>query len=68
MSISPEIDELREDICWYEPPEGETICIEGGSSGILQEMKVRTVINNTTMAIELVKAGGQNLDKRKTYK
>ena len=68
MSISPEIEEFMEDICWYEPPESETICIKGGSSGILQGMKVRTVISNTTMAIELIKAGGQNLDKRKTYK
>ena len=37
VSISPEVDEFREDICWYEPPESETICIEGGSSGILQK-------------------------------
>ena len=68
MSISPEIDEFVEDICWNEPPEIETICIKEGSSGILQIMKVRTVLSNTTMAVELIKVGGQNLNQRKTYK
>ncbi len=57
-----------EDICWYEPPEIETICIKEVSSGILQIMKVRTVLSNTTMAVELIKVGGQNLNQRKTYK
>ena len=57
-----------EDICWNEPPEIETICIKEGSSGILQIMKVRTVLSNTTMAVELIKVGGQNLNQRKTYK
>ena len=40
----------------------------GWEQWYIAEMKVRTILNNTTMAIELVKAGGQNLDKRKTYK
>ena len=64
LSISSEIDKFVEDICWNEPPDIKTICSKEVSSGILQIVKVRTVFY-TTMAIELFKLGGQNLNKRK---
>ena len=62
MSISSEIDKFVEDICWNEPPEIKTIRSKEGSSGILI-VKVRTVLSNTTMAVELFKLGGQNLNQ-----
>ena len=62
LSISPEIDKFVEDICRNEPPEIiKTICIGEVSSGILQIVKV-SIVFYTTMAVELFKLGGQNLN------